>query len=336
MSKIALLKFNPTTSKWEVSYGGHVLLKSGSKEYVVNHVRNGTNPKIKQLGITDYEELGQPSTGASFAAPKADESDPALNFSINERFSILEDFVDMVGTGTLPSAVITGEGGLGKSHTVYRSLERAGLPKLSSIISTDGDDDEEGGSVGVEDHRKGYVVIKGYSTPKGLYRTLYENRHKICVFDDCDDILKNQTAVNILKAALDSYDVREVTWNSEGSFGGESDLPKSFIFDGGVIFISNMPMYKMPQAIISRSLPADVSMTRSEIVERMRAIVDKGEFLPEYEDHIKKDALDFIAANAHRKEIKSLNLRSLIAVTKVRFAKPDHWKRLGLYAMINA
>ena len=44
----------------------------------------------------------------------------------------------------------------------------------------------------------------------------------------------------------------------------------------------------------------------------------------------------FIAANSTRPEVKEINLRTLINVTKARTAKPDHWKRLALYAMINA
>ena len=44
-------------------------------------------------------------------------------FGINQRFSFVEQMVDMIVQKTLPSAVITGEGGLGKSYTVLKSLE---------------------------------------------------------------------------------------------------------------------------------------------------------------------------------------------------------------------
>ena len=39
-------------------------------------------------------------------------------FGINQRFSFVEQMVSMIVQKTLPSAVITGEGGLGKSYTV--------------------------------------------------------------------------------------------------------------------------------------------------------------------------------------------------------------------------
>lgn len=323
MSKTALLSFNDKSGKWEASYGGSVFLKSTSKDYVVDKIVNQISNKAKQLGVTAVEEIGAPK---AMTATKT--VDPELVFSINERFAILEDFVDMVATRTIPSTVITGQGGLGKSHTVFAALKRAGL--------TDIDDMDIGASFDESNSEKSYVVVKGFSTAKGLFRTLYENKGRIVVFDDCDSVLKDPVASNLLKAALDSYDKRVITWNAEGGFGGEDDLPKSFLFTGGVVFISNMPMYKVPQAIISRSMPADVSMTRSEIIERMTTIVKSGDFLVGFQMVHKLEALEYIAANANRPEIKEINLRTLINATKARATKPEHWKRLSMYAMLNA
>jgi len=151
----------------------------------------------------------------------------------------------------------------------------------------------------------------------------------------CDSILRDDVAANLLKAALDSYDRRIVTWNAE-SFGGEGDLPKSFEFTGAVIFISNLPMFKIPQAIISRSAPADVSMTRPEIITRMRQIVKGGEFLADIDMDIKEDALNFIAQHINNPQVKSINLRTLIAVATNRRCKPANWERLSLSMMMAA
>lgn len=323
MSKTALLSYNDKSGKWEASFGGQVFLKSTNKDYVVDKIVNQISNKAKALGVTAVEEIGAPK---SMSAVKT--IDPDLVFNINERFQILEDFVDMVATRTIPSTIITGQGGLGKSHTVFKALKRAGLVNI--------DDAEIGARFDEGLSAKAYTVVKGFSTAKGLFRTLYENKDRLVVFDDCDSILKDPVAANLLKAALDSYDKRVITWNAESVFGGDDELPKSFIFAGGVIFISNMPMYKIPQAIISRSMPADVSMTRKEIIERMAVIVQENEFLAGYQMEHKRDALEFIADNAHRTEIKEINLRTLINVTKARATKPEHWKRLALYAMINA
>ena len=103
--------------------GGH---RAGevAAEIAVNQI----SEKAKKLGVTQVEELGIPST----LKPTVTQ-DPALIFGINERFAILEDFVDMVATKTIPSAVITGQGGLGKSHTVFASLAKAGLKPLMEM-----------------------------------------------------------------------------------------------------------------------------------------------------------------------------------------------------------
>jgi hypothetical protein len=60
--------------------------------------------------------------------------------------------------------------------------------------------------------KKVFTQIKGFSTAKNMFRTLYENNGSTIIFDDCDSILKDAIAINILKAALDSYDKRVITW----------------------------------------------------------------------------------------------------------------------------
>jgi len=233
----------------------------------------------------------------------------------------------MVAARDMKSAIVVGEGGLGKSYTVFSQLRKNGLTDLQDL--------EIGASTNTANSRTSYVVVKGYSTAKGLFRTLFENKNRLVVFDDCDSILRDDVAANILKAALDSYDRRIVTWNAE-SFGGEGDLPKSFEFTGAVIFISNLPMFKIPQAIISRSAPADVSMTRPEIITRMRQIVKGGEFLADIDMDIKEDALNFIAQHINNPQVKSINLRTLIAVATNRRCKPANWERLSLSMMMAA
>ena len=89
------------------------------------------------------------------------------NTDINLRFEFLNQLAKMVIWKVTPSLIITGEGGLGKSHSVMEAISQCDLFKNE------------------------WVVIKGYSTPRGLYNTLYDNRDKIVVFDDCDSILED-------------------------------------------------------------------------------------------------------------------------------------------------
>lgn len=321
--------FNNQLDRWEAVFdnaGVKVVLASnrdrvGGPDYLRRVIEGGLSQKAKKLNVTQITFDDEVTVeGGEVVETQTIEKE----FSIGERFQMMEDYVDMVAQGQLASTLVTGEGGLGKSFTVMRQLLTSGLKDIASM------------EIGAKMFARGYVVVKGYSTPKGLFRTLYENRNQIIVFDDCDSVLKDPTAVNLLKAALDSYETRWVTWNSEGGWGGDDDLPRSFEFTGGVIFISNLPMSKIPQALRSRAMCADVGMTRAEIIERMETIVRSDEFLPEFEQSHKLEALQFVAEHAYHPLVQQLNLRSLVNVVKARRSKPDTWRRLGLYSMANS
>ena len=150
-------------------------------------------------------------------------------FSINDRFEFVSEMVRMLAEGEQASVVVTGPGGLGKSFTVSDTLQRCGLKDISLVDDLPVGFVLNGGNT--------YRVIKGYSTPKGLYRTLFENREGVIVFDDCDSVLRDPVSLNLLKAALDSYDKRVISWRADIR---DEDLPTSFLFNGRVVFISNL------------------------------------------------------------------------------------------------
>jgi len=258
---------------------------------------------------------------------KAAKSEPVAStpvtqskFTINQRFGFLSDMIVMLANGDQPSVVVTGPGGLGKSHTVTTALKKAGLKDMSIL-----DDYEIGANV----PKNAFVVIKGYSTPKGLYRTLYENRNSIIVFDDCDSVLKDSTSLNILKAALDSYSRRIISYNADIR---DTDLPNAFEFTGGVVFISNMNSTLLDQAIITRSLAVDLSMTSEQKIERMKHLLSQEDFMPEYDLVSKNDAMSLISKLVD--SVKELSLRTLIQVTKIRKSNPNgKWKELAEYAI---
>ena len=241
-------------------------------------------------------------------------------FGINQRFAFVEQMVDMIVTKTLPSAVITGEGGLGKSYTVLKSLEKNGFKNLTDLSKF-----EVGAKV---NKAKSYTVVKGYSTAKGLYRTLFENNGMVIVFDDCDSILKDDVAKNLLKGALDSYSKRYISWMADMR---DDDLPKSFEFTGSIVFVSNMALDKIDQAIRTRSLVVDLTMTEAQKVERMVVIANSEEFLPEISSVAKSQALAFLKTNAG--VIPNMSLRSLIAVTKIANTGNPQWKDLAKYVL---
>ena len=226
-----------------------------------------------------------------------------MDFGINKRFGILSDLAKMVIMGATPSLVVTGEGGLGKTHSVKQAIKDCNL---------------------YEDE---YVFFKGYSTARGLYNTLFDNNGKIIVFDDCDSVLEDKVALNILKSALDSYDEREITWMAK--MNKSDEYPNKFKFTGSIIFISNKKKESIDQAVLSRSLVVDLSMTPTDKIDRMRSILSA--VLPEYSMNVKLEALEFLDEVKDKAE---LNMRTLIMVTKMADSFPDRWKDMATYMVL--
>jgi hypothetical protein len=216
--KVAV-KFNKAKNRFEGFVDGKMVTRSKHEQYVKN--------TLSSMGLQVEE-----STGVVNNQPKIDE------FGINKRFEFVQQMVTMVGKKTIASAIITGQGGLGKTHTVLKSLKAQGLIDTTDLAAF-----EEGYKF---NSSKSYRVVKGYSTAKGLYRTLFEGNGQVLVFDDCDSVLKDPVALNLLKGALDSYGERWISWNADMK---DEDLPRSFKFTGSIVFISNMDADRIDQAV---------------------------------------------------------------------------------------
>ena len=230
--------------------------------------------------------------------------------------SFLTQGVNLVASGVQKSLIVSGEGGLGKTYTVMKALNEKGLENYSCFSGEE-----------IPDSSGGYRVIKGFSTAKGLYRSLYENKDGILVFDDCDSILKDSTALNLLKGALDSHDERIISWNADM----KDELPRSFIFNGYVIFITNLSSSGLDKALLSRSIVIDVSMTEEQKIERMEYLITQQEFLSDYSIEVKEDALQFIKENLSIG--KEISLRTLISISKIR-SNVEDWKPLAKYVLV--
>ena len=149
------------------------------------------------------------------------------------------------------------------------------------------------------------------------------------VFDDCDGVLKDATALMMFKGALDSYDERWVSWYAESL--GDTDLPKTFKFTGRIIFISNMSMNKIDDAVKTRAFKIDVSMTAAQRIERMEAVLEG--VMPHIDMPIKVDALNLV------KELmnvaREVNFRALQRVITIRSSKTEEsWKNLAKFSLV--
>jgi hypothetical protein len=243
------------------------------------------------------------------------EEDTQSQWDINTRFDFVTQLVDMVARNKAVSLIVTGPGGLGKTHTVRAALESAGLKDASGFDA--------------ETAEGSFKMIKGYSTAKGLYRELFYNRDSVIVFDDTDSILKDPVALNLLKGALDSYDKRIISWNADMK---DDDLPRSFVFNGRVIFISNLKRSQMDNALKTRAYVIDLAMNLQQKIDRMAVLAASEEFMPQMPVKYKQDALKLIQDMGNR--AKEVSLRSLQAVTRIR-AAGGNWRALAEYTLTN-
>ena len=209
-------------------------------------------------------------------------------------FSNLERLTKMVGRGIQPSLVITGGAGLGKTYLVKKTLTDMGLEEA-----------------------KQFVHFKGRATAAGLFVTLYENCDKIIVLDDCDSVFKDDDAVNILKAALDSYDTRKLSYIStkplKDTYG--DPVPRHFEFTGKIIFISNIAQGKLDEAIKSRSFVSDISMNTEQMFKRIDDLKHAMETKIPVE--VKDKALKIMKDLEAKYDGVEINLRSFIKACRI-------------------
>jgi len=209
-------------------------------------------------------------------------------------FGNLERLTKMVGRGIQPSLVITGMAGVGKTHLVKETLKAMGL-------------------------RESYEFehFKGKATAAGLFITLYQNSDKIVVLDDCDSVFKDDDAVNILKAALDSYDTRKISYISTKPLKDEfgEPIPAHFEFTGKIIFVSNISQSKLDAAIRSRSFVADITMNTTQMFQRMEQLLEAME--PTIPVAAKRQALDVMKSLDAKFGGVDINLRSFIKAARI-------------------
>ena len=209
-------------------------------------------------------------------------------------FSNLERLTKMVARGIQPSLLVTGGPGLGKTYLVKKTLTESGLRESYD-----------------------FVHFKGRSTAAGMFITLYQNSDKVIVFDDCDSIFKDADAVNMLKAALDSYDTRKISYLTSKPLKDEmgDPIPTSFEFTGKVIFISNISQSAMDEAIKSRSFVSDISMNTEQMFTRIEQLMTKME--PGIPEQAKESALQIMKRLNTKYSGVEINLRSFIKASRI-------------------
>jgi hypothetical protein len=260
------------------------------------------------FGINESEEVGtefKKSESEYVELKSISFSRKILNEDI-DIFDALQYYTRQVIYGISNSLIISGGPGLGKSHEVESILKESRLD---------------------------YKFFKGDITTAGLYETLFLNNGQLIVFDDCDSVWDNTQSNNLLKAALDTKKEREVSriiqthFNSDGMSYEEmldknkesGKLPKSFIFTGRCIFITNVDGKEIDSAVVSRSLHVDINLTKEEVIQRLRRITDK--IFDKIPNKDKDETLDFVDYLTNNFPTKfPLSIRTMIHALNIRMA----------------
>lgn len=257
------------------------------------------------------------------AEPVSKETDAEIIERMRERFDILEDMTRAVKKGEVRAMIVSGAPGVGKSFGVERVLAPHAL--LSDIAN--------------DSKLKKYEIVKGAMSAIGLYKKLYEYSDKKCilVFDDCDSVLLDDLALNILKAALDTSKKRTISWNTDSRSLIAEGVPNSFEFSGGAIFITNINFANIKSkklqdhlaALESRCHYIDLTIhSERDKMLRIKQIVGDG-MLAEYEFSKEQEAelVDFIDSNKRR--LRELSLRTVLKAADLIKSFPAKWQRVA-------
>jgi predicted AAA+ superfamily ATPase len=218
--------------------------------------------------------------------------------------------------------VVSGPPGIGKTYGVEQILEKDSLFDVMA------------------DNPLRHTFVKGTMSPIGLYAMLYKysDAKNIVVLDDCDSILFDENALNILKAALDSGKKRYISWNSDSHFLRREGVPDRFEFKGSVIFITNLKFDNVRstkikdhlEAIMSRCHYLDLTMdtTREKILRIKQIARDGGLF--DQKGLTKEQEVDIVTfLEDNQAKMREISLRMAQKLADLCKLSPARWKRLA-------
>ena len=200
---------------------------------------------------------------------------------------VFDDMVkatEVIAKGQWRSLIILGAPGLGKTYGTKQVLTKQFGPSIDGPSGK-------------------WVVKTGEATSMaGIYKTFLANKHKVILYDDSDDIWKDSSIVNFLKAATADDGERVLSYGKasaanvdmmspEAAADYEIDYidslgedpnskmkpPSKFVFTGSFINISNLPAAFFskggPEAVASRSIMIDLHLAERDVLRRIATLL---------------------------------------------------------------
>lgn len=251
--------------KWDVRFG-----KSGISDQTfrmaVASVLTGKGIKHKDTVIVsvDKAEKEKPIlTSEEKEIQKELEQYRIKEEDLKGSIQLLKHLVEGLGVIT-NGIIVTGTPGVGKTYTTVDVLENVMGKKLDFD----------------------YITVTGTISPIEMFKTMHDNRDAVIIFDDCDEIFKNQDSVNMLKGALQTQGLRRVSY-IKASITGKKDeegttlFENPFEFNGQIVMITNFKTSEL-----SRIAPIEDRVNQVHFNISQKDLID---YVEEMLQHIYKD-----------------------------------------------
>lgn len=277
-----------------------------------NARRNGELERVDLRSSTDKEPE------AVEEVPEGDDLDDEMEIAmrLSRRFDALDRMAAGVIKGVVPALIVSGPAGLGKSYGIERALEAHSREHVDFK----------------------YDVINGSISAVGLYIALYRMREGgVVVLDDADDVFRDETTLNILKAALDSSERRVISWRKQANWLEAEGIEDRFEFEGRVIFLTNVDFERQVasgrpgsvhfKALMDRSLYLHLTLrTLRDYMVRIRQVVIDESMLDKY-GLSADDVVGLLAyVEDNKRRFYHLSLRLIHQIALCKLADPDNWR----------
>ena len=247
------------------------------------------------------------------------ESYEEAELRISTAFEMLDDISRAAIRGDIRGLVVFGPPGVGKTHGLKKILDEVNLFNIMRNGQVD------------------YDIVRGNASALGLYKTLYNFRekHQVIILDDCDSVLYDEVGLNLLKAALDSSEIRRLSWRTESRVLSDDDIPKDFEFHGSIIFLTNIDFDRSRSSKLADHLAAiksrchyldlGIRSQRDKLI-RVKQVVDAG-MLTQYafDDSEVTMILNFI--EEHAEDLYEVSLRMVKKIADFVKMNPSNWER---------
>jgi hypothetical protein len=239
---------------------------------------------------------------------------------LDARYKGVESYIKQMTMGKIRSLIVNGPPGVGKSYAVGQYLEKHAPSK--------------------------HKIVSGHMTLLSLYAALYHYKDKgrVLVLDDVDSVFSKVEGLNLLKAAMDTKECRNIHWESSSAMLNAMGLPTSFEFKGSVVLISNVGFggsaHKLMAhlgALKDRSYCIPIADNGEDSkFKQVAYMVLKKKMLKDFHlnTNVEATLLDYIAKN--RNKLYTVSLRTVIKLAEIYSMNPRNWRAMADQGLLKA